>query len=359
LFYVHDLDNKVSSPLRQDIIGRINSVCQHAKEMPPMKALLVVTLLALALFSCSRSNAKGQGAGKPESVPDPDGFSPVTFVDDDGRTVVVDKPAKRIISLYSAHTENLFWLGAGDSVIGGHKTCTWPPEAAPLAIYDYSGDPEYVIAAEPDLVLTAPRISRAHPDYLSALEKAGITVVSLYTDVFDDFDGYIGRLAALCGAGASERIAEFHERLGTIRAKTAAVPTGEQKRAFFEAAENHLRTAAPGSFPALAIEFAGAVNAAPDAEPVYEGSSMASFGLERVMEIAGDIDVYIAQRGAMNQAVSVESVQARPGYRAVKAVNDGRVCIIDERLISAPTARFLDGVEELARFIYPGLQWEP
>ncbi|MDR1575414.1 MAG: ABC transporter substrate-binding protein [Treponema sp.] len=327
----------------------------------PRSLVLGIFITLTPLFcSCNneKENEKGTGAGNAAPVSASAGSSPLSFIDDDGRTVVIDKPAKRIISLYSAHTENLFWLGAGASVIGGHKTCTWPPEAAPLAVYDYTGDPEYVIAAEPDLVLTVPRISRAHPDYLSALEKAGITVVSLYTDVFDDFDEYIRRLAALCGAGASGRLAEFHERLEAIRATTAAFPESARKRVFFEAAENHMRTAAPLSFPALAIEFAGGVNTAVNAEPVYKGGSMASFGLERVMEIAGTIDVYIAQRGAMNRTVSIESIKARPGYGAVQAVNDGRIYIIDERLISSPTARFLDGIEELAGFMYPELQWE-
>ncbi|MDR1105672.1 MAG: ABC transporter substrate-binding protein [Treponema sp.] len=324
-----------------------------------MKILPVIALITLTLLFCSCNTEKEKGAGNAAMVPVSAGSGPVSFIDDDGRTIVVDKPAKRIISLYSAHTENIFWLGAGASVIGGHKTCTWPPEAAPLAVYDYTGDPEYVIAGEPDLVLTAPRISRAHADYLSALEKAGIRVVSLYTDVFDDFDEYIRRLALLCGVDASGRLAEFHGRLEAIRAKTAAIPESARKRAFFEAAENHLRTVVPGSFPALAIEFAGAVNAVVNAEPVYKGSSMASFGLERVMEIAGNIDVYIAQSGAMNRTVSVESIKARPGYGAIKAVNDGRVYIIDERLISSPTSRFLDGIEKLAGFIYPEPQWEP
>jgi iron complex transport system substrate-binding protein len=317
-----------------------------------MKLLPVIALITLLFYSCDNKKETGS-AGMVSVSAD---FSPVGFIDDDGRRILVDKPARRIISLYSAHTENLFWIGAGSFVIGGHKTCTWPPEAAALAVYDYTGDPEYVIAAEPDVVLTAPRISRAHPDYLSALEKAGITVVSLYTDVFDDFDEYIRRLAALCGIDASGRLAEFHGRLDAIRAKTAGIPEEARQRVFFEAAENHLRTAAPGSFPALAIEFAGAVNTAPAAIPVYEGSSMAAFGLERVMEIAGIIDVYVAQRGAMNRTISLDAIKARPGYRAVKAVNDERIYIIDERYISSPTARFLDGLEELVGFIYPELQ---
>jgi hypothetical protein len=102
-----------------------------------------------------------------------------------------------IISLYSAHTENLYALGAGQWLIGAHSTSTYPAEAAALPRFDYNGDPEALIAAEPDLVLIRPNIARKAPDFISALEKAGVLVVSLYPDNFEAFDGYISHLAML------------------------------------------------------------------------------------------------------------------------------------------------------------------
>ena len=41
-----------------------------------------------------------------------------TVVDQAGRRIAVKKPFSRIISLYGAHTENLFALGGGDGLIG-------------------------------------------------------------------------------------------------------------------------------------------------------------------------------------------------------------------------------------------------
>ena len=66
-------------------------------------------------------------------------------------------------------------------------------------IYDYNADPENVIAAEPDLVLIRPFINRKSPDFVAALENAGLTVVSLYPESFEEFDGYIEKLAMLTG----------------------------------------------------------------------------------------------------------------------------------------------------------------
>ncbi|MDR2551717.1 MAG: ABC transporter substrate-binding protein [Treponema sp.] len=308
--------------------------------------LFTVTLAA----SCTEKSVR---TNPPLSV----SSAAVSFVDDDGAAVILDGPRRRVISLYSAHTENLFWIGAGDAVIGGHKTCTYPPEAAPLAVYDYTGDPEYIIAAEPDLVLIRPFIRRRSGDYIEEIIKTGIPVVSLYADAFDNFDGYIRKLAAMTGVDAEAPLALFHEGINNVLAKTRAVPQDKKQRVFFEVTAENVRTAADGSFPALAIAAAGGLNVAAGANPVSGGSSIAAFGIERLIENAARIDVYVAQNGAMNRIRGADEVIARPAYGVIKAIREGRVLVIDEKLISSPTYRFLEGVEEMARFIYPHLDW--
>lgn len=73
------------------------------------------------------------------------------------------------------------------------------------------------------------------------------------------------------------------------------------------------------------------------------------------MALADEIDVYVSQRGAMNAGGNIHSILIRPGYNTIKAVKDGRVYIINEKLISSPTFRFYKGVRELARYLYPDL----
>ena len=99
----------------------------------------ILLLFALTLSGCAGpSNANTQ----PEET-----TKAISFTDDDGKTIQLDKPCEKIISLYSAHTENLFTLGAGDKIIGVHKASIYPPEAAFLPRFDYNGDPEAIIAA--------------------------------------------------------------------------------------------------------------------------------------------------------------------------------------------------------------------
>ncbi|MDR3355601.1 MAG: ABC transporter substrate-binding protein [Spirochaetaceae bacterium] len=309
-----------------------------------LKAPAHFLLILLCLSSCVKR--------KPPEVPDTPGRSQSeSLTDDEGRTVSFDKPFARIISLYSAHTENLFALGAGSKLIGGHSTCDYPAEAAALPVFEYSGDPEYVIAAAPDLVLIRPFIRRHNPAYIDALEKAGIPVVSLYPETFGDFDGYIGRLALLAGVEAEAALAAFHSELQGVR--SAASLIRERRTVFFETTERETRTAAPQSLPAVAIEISGGLNVAPDARPVSPLSSIASYGTERLLAQAEKIDAYIVQTGAMNPTKTLDALRRRAGFSGIKAVRDGNVLFIEERIVSSPIFRYLQGVKTIAHFLYP------
>lgn len=277
----------------------------------------------------------------------------IAFTDDDGREIRLSAPAARVISLYSAHTENLYFLGAGNALIGAHSTSTFPPEAAALPRYDYQGDPESVIAASPDLVLIRPFISKKVPDFVAALTKAGIPVVSLYPEKLSQFDDYIQKLALLTGTeeNAEALLGGFHARLDAIQNQTAAFEP--KTHVFFESTETELRTVTADSMAGMAIQFAGGENVAADAPAVSEGSSIAAFGAEKILEKADMIDVYVSQRGAMNAGGDEHAIAIRPGFSAVKAVKEGRVYLINEKLVSSPSFRFVTGVEELARHFYP------
>lgn len=279
----------------------------------------------------------------------------IHFTDDFGQEITLDKPAERIISLYSAHTENLFSLGLNEEIIGIGKSDAFPPQVRNKEVFDYRSDPEKVIAANPDLVLIRPFINRGNPDFVEALKKADITVVSLYPEKFTDFPEYIEKLALLTGKEkeAKELLAKFHEALEEVKSKTSS---GEPKvRVYFESTENEYRTITKDSMAARAISLAGGINIAEDAKPLREGTSIAAYGAEKILEKAEEIDVFVSQRGAMNSGGNEHSIRIRPGFHAIKAVQEGRIYTIDEKFVSSPTFRFAKGVHELARMFYPDL----
>lgn len=317
-------------------------------------ALAVVFALVLSMAGCAAGTGTNQtGDTQVNQTSRENQAGQIVITDDMGNTITLDKPCEKIISLYSAHTENLYMLGLKDEIIGVGTSDIYPADVLDKPVYDYKSDPETVIAAGPDLVLIRPFINRKAPDFVEALQKAGITVVSLYPESFDDFDGYIETLGKLCGKEkqAEEKLKEFHKQLDGISAITSKIT--DKGGVFFESTETDLRTVTADSMPGRAIVLAGGVNIAGDLEPISEGSSIAAFGAEKILQKADEIDLYVSQRGAMNAGGNYHSISIRPGFDTIKAVKEQNVLLINEKIISSPNFRYYKGVREIARMLYP------
>ncbi len=275
-------------------------------------------------------------------------------MDAGGRRIVVDQPFSRIISLYAAHTENLFALGLDSEIIGVSRSDNYPADkVGERQKYSYREDAEKFIAARPDLVLIRPMIARGYPHFVEKLRMAGIAVVSLQpTSVSQMFD-YWRALGTLTGrqAQAEAMVARFQQRLAVIRRNIAGIPEDQRQKVYFEAIHRKMKTFAPTSMAIFCLESAGGINVAADAEPV-RSTNIAAYGKERILSHAGEIDVYLAQVGRMNR-VTRQEILAEPGFSAIKAVRQGQVYLIDEFLVSRPTMRLLEGIDRIMTILYP------
>ena len=81
-----------------------------------------------------------------------------TIHDSQGNTILIEKPFNRIISLYSAHTENLCSIGAADQLVGISRSDDFPEDILTKPRFSYREDPEKFIAHNPDLVLIRPMV---------------------------------------------------------------------------------------------------------------------------------------------------------------------------------------------------------
>ena len=271
--------------------------------------------------------------------------------DQSGRRIVVARPFGRIISLYGAHTENLFSLGLDEEIIGvtGHES--FPARALSKPVFSYHDDPEKFLAARPDLVISRPMIDRGYPRFVARLEKSGITVISLQPGTVSEMFTYWEILGILTGRQeqALEMVAHFQNETAKMKAMVSALP--DKKTVYFESIHSKLKTFSPDSMAIFALETAGGINIAGDAEPV-RNTNIAAYGKERILSRAGQIDVYLAQYGAMNRP-TVSAIKKETGFRIIKAVRNDQVFIIDEQIVSRPTMRLLDGIRQIAKTLYP------
>jgi iron complex transport system substrate-binding protein len=276
-----------------------------------------------------------------------------TLVDAAGRRMTISEPFQRIISLYGAHTENLFAMGAGPQLIGVTRNEDWPPEAKQKPVHSYHDDVEKFLAARPDLVLVRPMIDRGYRRLLDRLEANGITVVSLQPSTIEQMFLYWTILGRLTGRHVESRqmVEQFQQTVGRIRQRTASIR--HKKRVYFEAIHDRMRTFAPTAMAIFALESAGGINVAHDAAP-RRGTNIADYGKERILANGDAIDIYLAQFGPMNRP-TFELIKSEPGYHLIRAVRRGQIYFIDEKLVSRPTMRMLDGMCRIVQILYPHL----
>jgi len=263
------------------------------------------------------------------------------------------KVYSRIISLYPAHTENLVQLGAASSLIGISTSDTYPEDILGKPRFHYREDPEKFIAAHPDLVLIRPMIENGYPQFVQKLRQAGITVISLQPNSVNDLYDYWVTLGKLSGKTdqATQMVDQFKAGLAGFQHKTQDIPIASRPKVYFESIHRRMKTFAPDSIALFALNQAGGENVATDSRQV-RSTTIADYGKEHILSKANSIDVFLAQTGRMNP-ISKENILEEPGFRAIKAIQDGEVYLIEEEIISRPTMRILLGIDKIHRILYP------
>ncbi|WDN87304.1 iron complex transport system substrate-binding protein [Desulfosarcina sp. BuS5] len=274
-----------------------------------------------------------------------------SIIDQSGRKIVVNKPFKRIISLYGAHTENLFALGLDEEIIGVARNEVYPEKALLKPVFSYHDGPEKFLAATPDLVLVRPMIDRGYPQLMQRLEQNGITVCSIQPATIEEMFLYWKILGILTGKKekASEVTAHFKQSVSLFEVITKQIKN--KKRVYFEAIHKRMKTFSSNSMAVFALEKAGGINIAKDAKQV-RNTNIAAYGKEKILSHASEIDVFLAQYGTMNRP-SLSLIKNEPGFSLIKAVQNGEIYIIDEMIVCRPTSRLLNGIYEIGRILYP------
>lgn len=241
----------------------------------------------------------------------------------------------RIVSTCPAVTEILYYLGAGDRIVGVSSLCDFPEEArGKERVADMTVDLEKILAQKPTLVVIMKGLRGGEGDLLRSL---GLTVLELD----------LGNLAGLRAGvrelgdrlGCPERAAAFEARWEELRGKYV---TPAPVRVYVETWGNPFMTVGGGSFITGLVELAGGVN-------VFGNRREDNFQVTAEEIIAADPELIL-----LAYPEEPDRVVERSGFRTVAAVHEGRVFRINPDLVVRPGPRLLDGIGLINGFIRGG-----
>ena len=309
-----------------------------------LRAAAAAALAAALLAACGDRGGARPSASAADSVAPLE--SPLSLVDDAGRTVTLPHPARRIVALVPSVTETVVALGAADRLVG-RTDFDQGPAVDRLPSIGGGLDPsvETLVSLHPDLVLGWETSGR--PELRDRLTALGIPVFAIKTeDTTDVFRAIrnVGRLTARVRA-ADSLAASLRADLEAVRASVAgaARPT-----VFYMAWNDPPLTAGPKTFVSQVIEVAGGRNVFADQAALWPTVS-----IEEI--VRRQPDYVVVPRGEQGQE-RVEAMKRAAGWRELRALQQGRGVMVPAEVVNQPGPRLGEAARAMRDAIHPELR---
>ena len=271
---------------------------------------------------------------------------PVTITDGLDQKVTIEEKPEKIVSLIPSNTEISYALGLEEEIVGVSDFDNYPEnvsEKEKIGGIDFNV--EKFISFDPNFVLSVGSTSSNKKSSLQQLEDAGSQILIVndaqsFTEVYDSIE-MIGKATGK-EEKANKIIEEMKNKLADIEKRAEDVK--EKKAVYVElSAEPEIYTAGKGTFIDEMLKIIHAENVAKEEE------GWAKISEEAVIAFNPDVIIttYWHEEGASKQ------VCKRKSWQDIKAINEKQVFDLDEDLVSRSGPRLVEGVEELAKVIYP------
>jgi len=266
------------------------------------------------------------------------GMSQIAVTDDLGDVVVVPRPAQRIISLSPHLTEVLFSLGAGNRIVGTSRYSDFPEAARSIPVVGdaFSMNVEAIVASQPDLIIawSTGGASRA----LEKLSAMGFPIYVNEAATIESIGDTAAAIAVLLGLGPlGAELKRLHlKKINQLRNRYKGVA---DKSVFFQISDESLYTVNDGHLIGQAIGICNAEN-------VFGGLQIPVPLVSLESVVVADPDVIV---------IAKPDDQADSHWQSRWAKFDGfdlRIRWVKPGLVSRPSLRMVEGIEELCRVIH-------
>ena len=272
------------------------------------------------------------------------GSSDLTVTDPTGRTVTLEAPARRIVSMIPAVTEWVVAMGAADRLVARTDYDDQPGlDHLPSVGGGLTPSIEWLAARSPDLVVSWP--DAPSRSIVARLEQVGISVYTAPIESIDQALSVARDLGTLLDLRPAASSATRAVRVGldSVRAAVAGRPTPD---VLYLIGLDPLMAAGPGTFVDELLTAAGARNVLHDLDILWPNLS-----LEEVVRRAPDVIIV----GSAHTPDPADLLAQRPGWRDVPAVHTSRVHAVDPDVVNRPGPHLHEAATLLATLIHPSM----
>lgn len=286
-----------------------------------------LAVAALALAGCAEKTTDSPAAEDGAS-------SAATFPVTVGSLTLEQQPEK-IVSLSPTATEMLFAIGAGPQVVAVDDNSNHPAEAPRTDLSGFQPNAEAIAAHNPDLVLLASDQNKI-VDQLTTLEIPVFRTPAAVT--LEDTYRQFTEVGALTGhpAEAADVVSQMQDDIAEL---VADLPERAEKLTYFHELGPELYTATSKTFIGSLYALAGLENIADPADADGASGGYPQLSEEVIVKANPDF-VFLADTKCCQQ--SVASVQDRPGWATITAVQENQVVELDDDIASRWGPRVVD-----------------
>ncbi|WNS75908.1 ABC transporter substrate-binding protein [Bacillus sp. DTU_2020_1000418_1_SI_GHA_SEK_038] len=320
--------------------------------MKKLYSLLFALLLAVGVLAGCGGSAEEPKENNAEKETQPaqeeKADFPVTIKDALDNEVVIESKPEKIVSLIPSNTEIAFGLGLGEEVVGVSDYDNYPAEASEKEkIGGMEFNVEKIISLSPNLVLAHASSAQSAEAGLQQLRDAGINVLIVNDAAnFDEVFNSINMIGTATGkkVEAEALVESMKAKLEEIKEKAKAIKDEERKKVFVEVSP------APEIYAVGANTFMDEMLQMIHADNVVTEENWPKMDPEAVIE--RNPDVIITTHGYYTED-PVGNVLARDGWQDINAVKNNQVVDVDSDTVTRSGPRLVEGVELLAKAIYP------
>lgn len=271
---------------------------------------------------------------------------PITLTDAVGNEITLEEAPKTIVSMMPSNTEILFALGLNEEIVGVNDYDDYPAEALEKEkIGGMEFNVEKIVSMNPDIVFAHESMLGMGEAGLQQIRDAGVKVFVVKNAAdFNETYTTIEQIGRATGKSeeAQTIVEDMKAKVEQVKEKVAKVET--KKTVFVETSDvPEIYTPGKGTFMQEILDMVNAENIAADQEGWFMISP------EEI--VSRNPDVIIIMYSYVDGIV--DSVKARDGFDTITAVKNDAVVQVDENLTSRTGPRLADGLEEIAKAIYP------